>query len=159
MFEYTLLPGKSTKCYIFWVCICSLSYPVCNTHALDCHLYSLALPYFSSLSLYQHDFWKKIFICILSFCTSGGRNISHSKDSSARYYHNCTYIGLHVKYCCYSCQILMKLEFSWQSLKKLKCRISLKSVCWGPCCIRRTDRQTDRYHEDSSCSSQFSIYA
>ena len=28
------------------------------------------------------------------------------------------YIGLHVKYRCYSCQILMKLEFSWQVSEK-----------------------------------------
>jgi len=28
------------------------------------------------------------------------------------------YIGLHVKYRCYSCQILMKLEFSRQIFEK-----------------------------------------
>ena len=25
--------GKSNKYYIFWVCVCSLSYPACNAHA------------------------------------------------------------------------------------------------------------------------------
>jgi len=29
----TLLQWKSSKYYIFWVCVCSLSYPGCNAHA------------------------------------------------------------------------------------------------------------------------------
>ena len=33
-----LLQGKSNQCYIFWVCVCSLRYPVCNAHAPYCHL-------------------------------------------------------------------------------------------------------------------------
>ena len=48
---------------------------------------------------------------VLIFSTNFVRNISHSKKNSARYYHKCTYIGLHVK-CRYSWQILMKLTFS-----------------------------------------------
>jgi hypothetical protein len=28
-----LLQWKSNKYYIFWVCVCSLSYPACNAHA------------------------------------------------------------------------------------------------------------------------------
>ena len=34
-----LLQGKSNQCYIFWVCVCSLRYPVCNAHAPYCHLW------------------------------------------------------------------------------------------------------------------------
>ena len=29
---------KSSKRYILWVCVCSLRYPACNTHAPYCHL-------------------------------------------------------------------------------------------------------------------------
>jgi len=32
------LQWKSNKSYIFWVCICSLSYSVYNAHAPYCHL-------------------------------------------------------------------------------------------------------------------------
>jgi len=28
---------------IFWVCICSLGYPVCNAHAPHCHLWPVRL--------------------------------------------------------------------------------------------------------------------
>jgi hypothetical protein len=45
---------------------------------------------------------------------------------------------------CYSCQILIRLEFPRQSLRKLlKCQISWKSVQWKPSCPMRRDRQTD----------------
>jgi len=52
----------------------------------------------------------------------------------------------------------MKLEFSPTDFRKaLKCRISWKSVQWGPSCSTRvggrTDRQTD--DEDNSSFSQF----
>jgi hypothetical protein len=33
---WSLSPWKSDKCYLFWVCVCSLSYPACKAHALYC---------------------------------------------------------------------------------------------------------------------------
>jgi hypothetical protein len=41
----------------------------------------------------------------------------------------------------YSCQILMEIEFSWQTLKKYQ--ISWKSIQWEPSCSMQKDRQTD----------------
>jgi len=34
-----LLQWKSNEYYIFWVCVCSPSYPGCNAHAPYCHLW------------------------------------------------------------------------------------------------------------------------
>jgi len=43
MFEHPLLQWKSNKNYIFWGCVCSLTYPVCNSHAPYCHLWPAQL--------------------------------------------------------------------------------------------------------------------
>jgi len=40
-FVQQLLQWKSNKYYIFWVWVCSLSYPARNTHAPYCHLWPL----------------------------------------------------------------------------------------------------------------------
>jgi hypothetical protein len=38
-----LLQWKSNKYHIFWVCVCSLSYPARNAHAPYCHLFPAPL--------------------------------------------------------------------------------------------------------------------
>jgi hypothetical protein len=56
---------------------------------------SLALLYFSTLSHKWHDFRKKVTdhkTCVLIFSTTFVWNISHSKNSSERYYHKYTYV-------------------------------------------------------------------
>jgi len=35
-----LLQWKSSKYYIFWVCVCSLKHPACNAYAPYCHLWT-----------------------------------------------------------------------------------------------------------------------
>jgi hypothetical protein len=61
---------------------------------------SPTVQYFSTLSHKRHDFRKKKVsdrkMCVLSFCTTFARNISHSTNNLA----HCDkmYIGLHVKY-------------------------------------------------------------
>ena len=62
---------KSSKYYIFWVCVCSLSYPLCIVHApyyiFICGL--LPLPYISTLSHKWHNFKKKLLnkkMCVFS---------------------------------------------------------------------------------------------
>jgi len=57
----------------------------------------LALAYFSTLSHKWHDFRKEknnseheIYVQI--FSTTSVWNISHPKNNSARYYHQCTYV-------------------------------------------------------------------
>jgi hypothetical protein len=42
-FVQQLLQWKSNEYYIFWVYVCSLSYPACNTHAPYCHLWPAPL--------------------------------------------------------------------------------------------------------------------
>ena len=58
-----LLQWKSNKYYIFWVCVCSLSYPV-GKRLRRIVLSSAAYPavsYFSTLSHKRHDFRGKKF--------------------------------------------------------------------------------------------------
>jgi hypothetical protein len=38
-----LLQRESCKYYIFWVCVCSLSYAACNARVLYCHLWPAPL--------------------------------------------------------------------------------------------------------------------
>jgi hypothetical protein len=58
----TILSWKRNKYYIFWVCVCSLSYPACNAR-WPYHIVSSvpcpALQYFSALFPKGHDFWKQ----------------------------------------------------------------------------------------------------
>ena len=73
-------------------------------------------------------------------------------------YHKC--ISVFMYSIRYSCQILMKLEFSRQNFRKiLKYQISWKSVQYEPSCSmgtdRQTDCQTDRHYEADSRFSQF----
>jgi hypothetical protein len=39
----TTVPVERNKYYIFWVCVCSLSYPTCKTQALCCQLWPVWL--------------------------------------------------------------------------------------------------------------------
>jgi hypothetical protein len=69
--------------------------------------------------------------------TTFGWSISHAMKHWA-----IMYVGLHVRVNTrYSCQTLMKPEFSIQILEKYQ--ISWKSVPWERSCSSRTDRQTD----------------
>ena len=38
-----LLPWKSNKYYIFWMCVCSLTYQAWNAHASFCHMWPVRL--------------------------------------------------------------------------------------------------------------------
>ena len=98
------LPLKSKTYYMFWVFVCSLGYPARNARA-PCYIVtcwvSRCTVIFPTISHKQHDFGEKVTrheMCILIFSTKFVWNISHSKKTSARYYHKYTYIGLHVKY-------------------------------------------------------------
>jgi len=51
---------KTNNYYIFWVCVCSLRYTVCNAHAPYCCQRLLRLDYiFSTLSHKRYHFRKK----------------------------------------------------------------------------------------------------
>ena len=55
-FVQLLLYWKSNKNYIFWVWVCSLTYPECNAHAPYCHVACPALQFLYNLSPKRHDF-------------------------------------------------------------------------------------------------------
>jgi hypothetical protein len=101
------------KHYIFWVRVCSLSYPACNAHAPYYIILSGSAVFFHITSkkerFSERSYWTQnvCFYCLYKSVL----NTLHSKKKWARYYHICTYIGIHVntRYCC---RILMKLEFS-----------------------------------------------
>ena len=66
----------------------------------------------------RRDFWKLVIehqVCVLIFSTTFVRNISHSNKNSARN-HKCTYVFMWSTH--YSCQILLKLQFSRQLFEK-----------------------------------------
>ena len=45
----TTVAVENSKCYILWVCVCSLSHWACNVHAPYCHLWPAPL-----YSIFQH---------------------------------------------------------------------------------------------------------
>jgi hypothetical protein len=118
----------------------------------------LALPYFPTLSHKRHDFWGEKVIehtmCVLILSTAFFWNISHSKKNPARYYHTCTQVLMwSIRY---SCQILMKHEFSWQIFDKCS-NIKFHGSPVGASCCMRTDGRTDRESHDEP-SSRFSLF-
>ena len=74
----------------------------------------VSTPYFfPTLSFKQRDFRIKVndpMMCVSILSTTFACDISHSKNTSARYYHKCTYVFMYRTR--YSCQILTRLEFS-----------------------------------------------
>ena len=112
--------------YTFLVCMC-VSAALDMQHAKVMHRLrptssSAAcpvLPLFFFLSNYL--IWKKELVkikCVIQFYLQLLSETSHSKKNSATYYRKCTQIlTLSNRY---SCQILMKLEFSWQAFEKSK---------------------------------------
>ena len=112
----TLLQWKSNKYYIR-VCVCSLSHPARNAHALYsyCHrwharFYIIFPHYLIKDTIFEK---KKVFeykMCVLIFYTVW--KIYNSKNNSAKYDKKCILVFVYSTR--YSCQILMKLEFSRQ---------------------------------------------
>jgi hypothetical protein len=133
-------------CYVIWLCICRLRNPAWNAHAQYCHLWP-ARPYHTS-PLYLINgtiFGKKVTehkMCVLIVSINIVCNIFHAEENSAIYELKC--VSIFMEGSRYSCQILMKLKFSRNILKKYsKYQVSWKSFRWEPSCYMRTDRRTD----------------
>jgi len=92
------------------------------------------------------DCWKKVIVhkmCVLISSTTFVGNIHHSKKNSARHYHKYAQVFMWSTH--YYCQILMKLQFSWQIFwkKNPQTKISWKSIKWELSCSVQTDRWMD----------------
>ena len=59
----TIVAVEKIKNCVFWVCVCSLSYPACKSYAPHCHVICPALQHFT-LSHKRQDFIQKILLCI-----------------------------------------------------------------------------------------------
>jgi len=139
---------KINKYYMFWVWVCSLSYPSCKAHVPYCIVICdlSVCTIFSTVFHTRQDFRKKVTehnTCVLIFSTNFVWNISHTKENWARYYHK--YRHVFITSTCYSCQVLMKLEFSLSNFRKiLKYQIWWKFVQCKPNCSGLTNRETNR---------------
>jgi len=112
-----------------WAILSSVAYP--------------ALQYFSTLSHKRHNFWKTMWKIKCVFSVKFVLNISHSKTYWAIYDQKCILIFMQSYR--YSCQNLMKLEFSRQFRKIFRRQISWKSAQWEPICSIRTDRHDEAH--------------
>ena len=104
---------------------CSLSHPACNAHAPYCHLparhYSVSPHFLLNGTIFIRNIIEYK-MCVLAFSTQPVWNISHCKKNGARYDHTC--ISVLKQSTSYSCEILMKIEFSRQIFDKywnIKC--------------------------------------
>jgi hypothetical protein len=120
-----LLPWKSNKYYIFWVCVCSLIYLPSNgvgrikwssVACLDPHIPS---PYVVSGTIFEKNIYWTWHECF-DFLYNSVWNISNSKKNRARYCYICTYVGLHIKYLLFLSYFNEKLIFSIFSTDFLK---------------------------------------
>jgi hypothetical protein len=138
---------KSNKYYTFWECVCSLRYPACNAQVAYCHMCSapicnIVAHYLTNGTIFE----KKMLLnikCVLTFCITFTKNISHSKSNWAIYKVKCILVSIWSA-CCYCHQILMNLEFSRQTFEK----ILNYQILWKPWSVGRvvpcgrTDGQT-----------------
>jgi hypothetical protein len=66
-FAKTLMMWKSNKCYIFWACVCSLSYPAYNAHAPHYIVIPVACSIFPHYYISSTIFRKRFLGINLSF--------------------------------------------------------------------------------------------
>jgi hypothetical protein len=142
-------PIFSVKCKKHYASGCGsvalvIQHALCMSRIMLSSVTFLALPYFSTLSHKRNHFRENVLehkMCVLNFSTNFVGNISHTKKNSARYHHKCTYVFTQSTH--YSCQILMKLEFSPQIFEKpSNIEFHEKPVQWEPSCSMRMDRRT-----------------
>jgi len=103
------------------VCICGLRYPAWNAHAPYYHLWPATLyNIFPRLLINGTIFEKKLLNtkCVFWFSLQLLSETFLILIRNKRDMINKNYIGLHVKYRCYSCPIWMKPKFSQQNLDK-----------------------------------------
>jgi hypothetical protein len=141
----TVVAVQSNMYYIFWVCVCSLSYPTRNVLAPYRHLWPVWLyRIFPHYVIKKHDFRKinlSIIKCLLILSTDLSETFLILRKTE-RYVIGNVYWP--------SCAVplfLSDINDTWISStgfqKIVECQISWKSVQWEPSCSVRTDAQTD----------------
>jgi len=119
-FVQQLLQWKSNVYYIAWFCVfVALGIQQQCSCAILPSVSCSALQYFSTFCHKRYGFRKTVTehkICVLIFSTTFVWNIFHSKKKWARYDKKCILVFMQSTH--YSCQILMKLEFSRQNFEK-----------------------------------------
>ena len=133
LFLYELMPERQFVplidwCYLWTIFTCMSYGHVCTNRSTEriwketCAILSPVglsdTTFFSHIDK-RHDFWKKGIehnMCALIFATTFIWNISHFKKNRARYNQNCILMFMYSTH--YSCQILMKVEFSGHICKK-----------------------------------------
>ena len=140
---YLFFSGKA-MCYIFWGCVCSLSFPVCNAHAPYFHPWPVRLYYVAHWlindMIFETNYWAQN-VCLVILYSSVWSTFHAKKDWA---WHDQKYVSLHIQYR-YYCQILIKLEFSRQIFEKytnIKFHENPSGV--EQSCSTRTDGRTDR---------------
>jgi hypothetical protein len=111
--------GKTISIVYFELCVCCIKYPACNAHAPYSYLWSVQLYNIFPLYLINGTIKKKVTerkVCVSIFSATCIWNISHSEKRGAWYDQKGLFFFMYST--CYSCQMLMKLEFSWWILKK-----------------------------------------
>jgi hypothetical protein len=111
---------------------------------------SPASQHFSTSSQNRQYFRKKVTedkICVFIVYKTFFWNISHSIKNSVRYSHTCRIVF--TLGTSYSCQILMKLEFSWQTLEKYS-KTNLFKIHHMGVELFDADGQTDRQDKANS---------
>jgi hypothetical protein len=130
-FRESLLPWKSYK---YFICVCPgawayacacvhvvllIQHATLMRHIVTSFVVPLVPSYFSTLSHKRRNFRKMLLntdMCVLILSTNFVQNVFHSKKNSARHGHKCDNVCMQST--CYSCQILVKLEFARQIFEK-----------------------------------------
>ena len=137
------LPWNSNKYYLFWVYLCSLSYPARNAHApyytVICVLSGCIIFFHIILETARYSekscrTWNVCFDFLYNFCL---KHFSFRKELGEILSQMCTV--LHVKCPLFFSDCNETWIFSTDVRKMPKYQISWKSFCWS----MRTDRQTD----------------
>ena len=142
-----LLQWKSSKYYIFWVCVCSLNYPRCNAHAPYCHLWPVRLynssPHYlingTILEQKKISNWKKYVVWfslqLLSETFLILRRIEQDMINNVYWYSRKPPVII--------AMLWRNLNFLDRFSKKIfKYQISWKSLQWKPSFWMRMDRRT-----------------
>ena len=130
--------------YIFWVCVCNLSYPTCNAHAPYCHLWPATLynifPHYliNGTILGEKSYWTQNFFWFPLWLLSETFLVLRAERDMIKnvYRASCKVPVIIVRF-----QWNMNLFYRFSGKSRVK--ISWKPVRWKPSSSMRTDWRTD----------------